>query len=78
MSTVDFLYLVSGLTRGTTCRRLNTAGAELAKGLLHYDPAKRLTADQALESPFFSTEEPAPEIPTQYVIGPGRIGGVFR
>ncbi|KAJ9114564.1 hypothetical protein QFC20_001438 [Naganishia adeliensis] len=45
-------------------KRLNTAGAELAKGLLHYDPAKRLTADQALESPFFSTEEPAPEIPT--------------
>ncbi|KAJ9124863.1 hypothetical protein QFC24_002792 [Naganishia onofrii] len=45
-------------------KRLNTAGTELAKGLLHYDPAKRLTADQALESTFFSTEEPAPEIPS--------------
>ncbi|KAI5454265.1 kinase subunit of RNA polymerase II carboxy-terminal domain kinase I [Naganishia albida] len=45
-------------------KRLNTAGTELAKGLLHYDPAKRLTADQALESPFFNSEEPAPEIPT--------------
>ncbi|WFD48849.1 [pyruvate dehydrogenase (acetyl-transferring)] kinase [Malassezia furfur] len=42
---------------------LSPAAVALARGLLAYDPAKRWTAAQALESPYFTTEEPRAEPP---------------
>lgn len=39
----------------TSLRSLGQEGYKLLSGLLEYDPAKRLTAQQALQLPFFST-----------------------
>lgn len=38
---------------------------DLVEGLLAFDPAKRLLADAALRKPYFTTEAPAMEPPTQ-------------
>ena len=45
-------------------RWLSPAGLDLAEQLLHYDPAKRATAQQVLEAKFFVEEEPFPALPT--------------
>ncbi|TFY82721.1 hypothetical protein EWM64_g1293 [Hericium alpestre] len=42
---------------------LSPAGLDLAEHLLAYDPAKRATAVQALNAPYFKDEEPAPMMP---------------
>lgn len=45
---------------------LPTPGAAgLARGLLQYDPARRLSAEAALQQPYFTTEAPAAERPAQ-------------
>ncbi|KAH7325728.1 kinase-like domain-containing protein [Stachybotrys elegans] len=51
-------YSTIGGTTGSGTSPLSSLGAEgykLLAGLLEYDPEKRLTAAQALQSPFFST-----------------------
>ncbi|KAI6105551.1 Pkinase-domain-containing protein [Pisolithus sp. B1] len=44
-------------------RWLSPAALDLAEQLLTYDPAKRVTAIQALEAPYFDVELPPPELP---------------
>lgn len=44
---------------------LSVEGKKVALGLLNFDPEKRWTAQRALDSDFFSEEEPLPELPTQ-------------
>ena len=46
------------------CRWLSPSGMELAEELLHYDPAKRISAVQALQHPYFTQEQPPPQQPT--------------
>jgi len=41
-----------------------SAALDLAEQLLDYDPAQRVTASQAMEAPYFLTEEPKAEKPT--------------
>ncbi|KAL8975250.1 MAG: hypothetical protein Q9197_000506 [Variospora fuerteventurae] len=41
--------------------RLTPAAFELLQAMLLYDPAKRPTASDVLEHPYFTTEEPAPQ-----------------
>jgi CTD kinase subunit alpha len=38
---------------------------DLAESLLAYDPQVRVTAAQALEAPYFRSEQPGPELPTR-------------
>jgi len=42
---------------------LSPAGVDLAQSLLLYDPEKRITAADALQVPYFHTEEPQEELP---------------
>ncbi|KAA1466402.1 Pkinase-domain-containing protein [Dentipellis sp. KUC8613] len=42
---------------------LSPAGLDLAEHLLAYDPEKRATAMQALEAPYFKSEDPPPMMP---------------
>ncbi|WFD37228.1 [pyruvate dehydrogenase (acetyl-transferring)] kinase [Malassezia japonica] len=42
---------------------LSPAAQRLARGLLTYDPTKRLSAADALQSDYFTNEDPAPEAP---------------
>ncbi|KZT05509.1 Pkinase-domain-containing protein [Laetiporus sulphureus 93-53] len=42
---------------------LSPAGLDLAERLLTYDPARRVTAVQALEAPYFNQEPPSPAAP---------------
>ncbi|KAL4075830.1 Pkinase-domain-containing protein [Scleroderma citrinum] len=44
-------------------RWLSPAALDLAEQLLTYDPARRVTALQALEAPYFTVEQPPPELP---------------
>ena len=44
---------------------LTPAAMDLAKGLLTFDPNKRLSAEAALQTVYFASEEPAMEMPTQ-------------
>jgi CTD kinase subunit alpha len=46
-------------------RWLSPAALDLAQGLLVFDPAKRLSAADALGSAYFGTEEPGMEKPAQ-------------
>jgi cyclin-dependent kinase 8/11 len=45
----------SNSTTNAPLSSLGSEGYKLLSGLLEYDPVKRLTAAQALQSPFFST-----------------------
>lgn len=45
---------------------LTPSGRDLARGLLRYDPARRLDADAALQHAYFTSEDPRPERPTRY------------
>lgn len=51
--------------RSSFAKWLTPAALNLAEGLLNFNPAKRLLADDALLMPYFTTEEPAMEPPTQ-------------
>ncbi|ORY26664.1 kinase-like domain-containing protein [Naematelia encephala] len=44
---------------------LSPAGLDLAQGLLAFDPARRLLADQAMQTPYFTSEAPPMEKPLQ-------------
>jgi CTD kinase subunit alpha len=44
-------------------RYLTSPALDLAESLLAYDPAKRATAAEALEFPYFTKELPAAEQP---------------
>ena len=50
--------------------RVTPAAFELLQSMFQYDPAKRPSAGDALEHPFFTTEEPAPEQAIEYVTAP--------
>ncbi|TIB66827.1 hypothetical protein E3P77_02024 [Wallemia ichthyophaga] len=50
--------------RETFKRWLTPAGLELAQALLTFNPQKRLSAKDALQLPFFKSEEPLPELPS--------------
>lgn len=59
------------LTRVTvTLRHLSPAGLDVAEALLALDPARRPTADEVLKFPYFTTEEPKPEMPTMCALVP--------
>ncbi|KIK68112.1 hypothetical protein GYMLUDRAFT_810510 [Collybiopsis luxurians FD-317 M1] len=45
---------------------MSPAALDLAERLLDFDPTQRVTAVQALETPYFLTEEPKAEKPTRY------------
>jgi CTD kinase subunit alpha len=50
---------------------LDTPGSvELAESLLAMNPARRLSADEALELPYFTTEAPEAEMPKMCVYVP--------
>ena len=40
----------------------------MAQKLLEYDPIKRISATDALETSFFKVEEPPPELPVEWVV----------
>ncbi|WVQ67153.1 uncharacterized protein L199_005348 [Kwoniella botswanensis] len=44
---------------------LSPAALELVEGLLHFDPSKRLSAKDAMKTPYFINEQPPMEMPTQ-------------
>ena len=46
---------------------MSSAALDLAERLLAYDPARRLSALQAIEAPYFTQEAPAAELPRGYV-----------
>ena len=46
-------------------RWLSPAALDLAEGLLFFDPTRRLLASAALDTAYFTSEEPAMEMPTQ-------------
>jgi len=46
---------------------MSVEALNLAERLLEYDPARRITARDAIESPYFTTELPEPEKPVGYV-----------
>ncbi|KAL0574538.1 kinase subunit of RNA polymerase II carboxy-terminal domain kinase I [Marasmius crinis-equi] len=43
---------------------MTPAALDLAERLLEYDPSRRITASQAMEAPYFTTEEPPASPPT--------------
>ncbi|KAL8738068.1 MAG: hypothetical protein Q9181_001092 [Wetmoreana brouardii] len=47
---------------------LTPAAFELLQAMFLYDPAKRPTASDVLEHPYFTTEEPAPRQAIEYVV----------
>lgn len=49
-------------------RWLSPAGLDLAERLLSYDPARRVTAADAMEAPYFRQENPPAALPTGYVL----------
>ncbi|WVO18708.1 hypothetical protein L204_106428 [Cryptococcus depauperatus] len=51
--------------RSAFTKWLSTAALDLVEGLLFFDPKKRLLADAALRTPYFTDEEPPMEKPTQ-------------
>ena len=42
---------------------MSPAALDLAGQLLAYDPVKRITALQALDATYFTTEDPPPALP---------------
>ncbi len=44
---------------------LSPAALDLAEGLLEYDTTKRMTAEQAMKTAYFTEEEPGMEMPKQ-------------
>ena len=55
----------SQVTHKLTSRWLTPAGLDLAQGLLAFDHAQRVSAKEAMSSPYFVSEEPQMERPTQ-------------
>ncbi|OAC98080.1 hypothetical protein MUCCIDRAFT_150210 [Mucor lusitanicus CBS 277.49] len=53
---------------------LTQAGLDLLSKLLTYDPAKRITAEEALNHPYFS-ESPAPQDPSLFPTWPSKGSG---
>ncbi|KAK8853073.1 hypothetical protein IAR55_003774 [Kwoniella newhampshirensis] len=51
--------------RGSFAKRLSPSALDLAEGLLFFDPTKRLSAAAALNTEYFTSEEPKMEKPTQ-------------
>jgi CTD kinase subunit alpha len=47
---------------------LSPGALDLVRGLLTYDPTKRLLAEAALAMPYFTTEAPPMQLPAQYVL----------
>lgn len=47
---------------------MSTAALDLAEQLLAYDPLRRISATQAMETPYFTQEAPGASLPTGYVL----------
>lgn len=45
---------------------MSPAALDLAEGLLTFDPERRVTAAQALVTPYFNDEQPPPSLPVGY------------
>lgn len=55
---------------------LSPGALELVRGLLTYDPTKRLLAEAALAMPYFTTEAPPMQLPSQYVLTSARTSAL--
>ncbi|WVF73159.1 hypothetical protein IAT40_007978 [Kwoniella sp. CBS 6097] len=51
--------------RTSFAKWLSPAALDLVQGLLAFDPTKRLSAKQAMATPYFASEEPPMEMPSQ-------------
>lgn len=49
---------------------MSPAALDLAERLLSYDPAQRISAVQALQTPYFTQEAPPAAAPVGYVLYP--------
>ena len=50
------------------CRWMTPGGLDVAEQLLCLDPAGRPNSETVLEMPYFTTEDPQPELPDMYVL----------
>jgi CTD kinase subunit alpha len=47
---------------------MSPAALDLAEQLLNFDPEQRVTAQDALQAPYFTQEQPMAELPSGYVL----------
>ncbi|WWC71865.1 uncharacterized protein I206_105824 [Kwoniella pini CBS 10737] len=57
--------IIESKFKSTFEKWLSPDALDLVQGLLHFDPSKRLSAEQAMKTTYFVSEEPPMELPTQ-------------
>lgn len=61
------IYQLTLISSAHRTRWMSPAALDLAEMLLAYDPSQRFTAVQAMDAPYFKTEEPPAARPVGYV-----------